>query len=93
MKYVISYDISSDRLRNKIAKELETYGIRVQYSVFECELSEKQYRDIYKKLVELLEKEDANILIYPLCNICKKRKESVGIGKLEVWEDEDCVVI
>ena len=36
--YVVSYDITSDRLRNKIAKTLEGYGTRIQYSVFECRL-------------------------------------------------------
>ena len=39
--YVVSYDISSDRLRNKVARTLEGYGTRIQYSVFECKLSEK----------------------------------------------------
>ena len=34
--YIVSYDITSNKLRRKIAKELENYGVRVQYSVFEC---------------------------------------------------------
>ena len=33
--YVVSYDIGSDKLRNKVAKVLLGYGNRVQYSVFE----------------------------------------------------------
>ena len=32
--YVITYDISADKLRNKVAKLLEGYGRRVQYSCF-----------------------------------------------------------
>ena len=67
MIYLISYDISSNRLRNKIASCLEMYGIRVQYSVFECELSEKQYEAIYIKLKGFLNGEyNAEILFYPL---------------------------
>lgn len=55
--YVISYDITSDRLRNKIAKELENYGRRVQYSVFECRITAKQFEKLYQKLIILMEGE------------------------------------
>ena len=40
--YLVSYDIESDRLRKKISDTLENYGIRIQYSVFECEISEQR---------------------------------------------------
>ena len=38
--YVISYDISENKIRNKVAKILEGYGKRIQYSVFECDIDE-----------------------------------------------------
>lgn len=44
--YVISYDISNDRRRNKIAKILLDYGRRVQYSVFECEMNQKSFKEL-----------------------------------------------
>ncbi|MBC7317262.1 MAG: CRISPR-associated endonuclease Cas2, partial [Chloroflexi bacterium] len=44
--YVISYDIPNDRHRLRIAHLLEGYGERVQYSVFEVWLTEKQLGDI-----------------------------------------------
>lgn len=53
--YVISYDISSDSLRTKIAKELENYGLRVQYSVFECKIDRTRFRELYRKLCQLTE--------------------------------------
>jgi len=42
MFYVISYDVSDDKKRRKLAKYLESYGVRVQYSVFETELNDTQ---------------------------------------------------
>ena len=33
--YLISYDITKDKVRRKVDKELENYGRRVQFSVFE----------------------------------------------------------
>jgi CRISPR-associated protein Cas2 len=36
--YIISYDISDNKLRRKTEKLLKGYGIRMQYSVFRCKL-------------------------------------------------------
>lgn len=41
MFYLVSYDIPETRRRTKLAKILEDFGDRVQYSVFECILDEK----------------------------------------------------
>ena len=35
---VVSYDIPDDRRRLRLANTLKDFGIRVQYSVFECRL-------------------------------------------------------
>lgn len=36
--YLICYDVTDDRDRNRVARLLERYGDRVQYSVFEVHL-------------------------------------------------------
>lgn len=38
MTFVVCYDIEDDRERLRVARCLETYGERVQYSVFEVHL-------------------------------------------------------
>ncbi len=43
MKYVISYDISNDKRRTKLATLLDKYGTRVNYSVYECELNQTKF--------------------------------------------------
>ena len=53
--YIVSYDITSNKLRRKIAKELENYGIRVQYSVFECDLDVSRFNEMYKDIIRLME--------------------------------------
>ena len=32
--YLVAYDVTDDERRNRVAKELHSYGDRVQYSVF-----------------------------------------------------------
>jgi CRISPR-associated protein Cas2 len=45
MRVVVSYDISDDKRRRKVAQIMEGYGYRVQYSVFECDLDKKRSGD------------------------------------------------
>lgn len=77
--YVVSYDITSDRRRNKIAKTLEGYGTRIQYSVFECRLPEKKYKEMYRKLMQLMaDEEDGSIRIYSICGNCEGKIRTIG---------------
>ncbi len=43
--YVVAYDIADDRRRSKVVKVLEAIGHRVNFSVFECMLTDIQYRN------------------------------------------------
>jgi CRISPR-associated protein Cas2 len=45
LSYLICYDIEDDRQRTQVAKLLEHYGQRVQYSVFEVHLSRPALRE------------------------------------------------
>lgn len=92
--YVISYDISSDRLRNKVAKVLLGYGKRVQYSVFECRISQKRFEELYKKMALLMvDTDEGNIRIYHLCGKCEKEIQELGIPKDDISDLDDTIII
>ncbi len=92
--YIVSYDISNDKLRNKIAKLLEGYGRRVQYSVFECEISGKHFQRLRGELAELMTgSEDAGIRIYTLCGKCEKKILIIGEDAAHQEETEEDVFI
>ena len=55
MRMVISYDVSDDRRRRKVATMLEGCGFRVQYSVFECDLDAEALRALQRRLGPALE--------------------------------------
>ena len=75
MRYVISYDISDDKRRRKVVKVLEGVGYRVQYSVFEADLSRKQLADLQKRLKPYVKpKTTESIRFYQLCADCRKVK-------------------
>lgn len=69
MMILVTYDVdtvASDgakRLR-KVAKECVNYGHRVQNSVFECVVTEVQYKLLYDKLCKIIDKEKDSIRFY-----------------------------
>ena len=52
--YIISYDISANKARNKLVKILEGYGKRFQYSVFICGLTKEIADELRDKIVEFM---------------------------------------
>ena len=72
--FLIIYDVSDDRRRNKLAKVLEGYGTRVQYSAFECWLDLVQYNNMISDIEKISHKEDS-IRVYLL------DKEGMSVGK------------
>ncbi|HUY52874.1 MAG TPA: CRISPR-associated endonuclease Cas2 [Streptosporangiaceae bacterium] len=41
-RYLVAYDIREDRRLRNVATCMEGYGIRIQYSVFICDLSDQE---------------------------------------------------
>ena len=72
MLSVIAYDIVDDGTRTLIADELANWGHRVQYSVFEADLDERQVATLKARLEKLIAAKD-NIRIYRICQNCRPR--------------------
>jgi CRISPR-associated protein Cas2 len=78
MFLVISYDISEDKRRTKIHKMLKSYGQWMQYSVFECDLSDSQYAKLRSRLNQMIKPEEDSIRFYFLCACCQPKVERIG---------------
>ncbi|MBQ7724406.1 MAG: CRISPR-associated endonuclease Cas2 [Lachnospiraceae bacterium] len=93
--YLVSYDIEKTKIRNKIAKTLENYGERVQYSVFECRITAKQLDELYAKLAKIMSgKTEGNIRFYNLCKNCEEKIATIGVKEKEMQSgDEDIIII
>jgi CRISPR-associated protein Cas2 len=61
---VISYDISDHKRRLKIAKTLEDFGRRVQYSVFECRLLPAELNKLIRLVKPLVRAAQDTIRFY-----------------------------
>jgi CRISPR-associated protein Cas2 len=86
MLFIVAYDIPNDGTRTLVADELKNWGRRVQYSVFECDLSDKHARQMEKALKKLISGCDS-IRIYRVCQACRHR--SVTVGGIPLVMDSD----
>lgn len=93
--YIISYDITENKIRNKISKILEGYGKRIQYSVFECEISIKLFENLYEQLLkQAIDPKTDSIRIYHLCMACSEKCITIGNIKGNcINQNNDVIVI
>jgi CRISPR-associated protein Cas2 len=79
MYLVVSYDIRDDKRRNRIHKTLKNFGERIQFSVFECDLTKEQILRMQHALKRLIKEEDQDsVRFYHLCDGCKGKIDRIG---------------
>lgn len=91
MYIVVSYDVVDDNKRRRLAKVLLNYGKRVQKSVFECRLDEKNLLDMKEKLEKIIDMEEDSIRYYFLCKKCIDSIRISGWGT--ITDDEDVIIV
>lgn len=65
-RYLVSYDIANPKRLRNVAKTCESFGSRIQYSVFECPLSDLKLEQLKAALHEIIHHEDDQILFISL---------------------------
>ena len=78
MLYLVAYDIRQPKRLRKVAKTCEDYGIRVEYSVFECDLSEELFKSLWADLAAIIDDDEDSLLSYRICGACVQQIESMG---------------
>jgi len=91
MFFVVAYDIADPKRLAKIAKTMENYGVRVQKSVFECILDEKQYLEMKQKVERIMNFNLDAVRYYFICQRCQGRIELSGLGLIH--EVDDLIII
>jgi len=92
MFYVVAYDICDDRRRTKVAKILEDFGDRAQYSVFEMDLDcSERFDELRRRLDGVINPAADGVRAYFLCKACRDKVMLLGRG--QIYRDEDVYVI
>lgn len=84
---VVAFDISSDKIRRKAVSVLKRYGKRLNKSVFECVVTDSQYRCVTDCLKSICSRKDS-IVIIPLCINCFSK-----IISMPQSENKDIMVV
>jgi CRISPR-associated protein Cas2 len=89
--FVIVYDISSDKRRVKLHNKLEDYGSPIQYSVFECLLTPKEYEKLKAEVKKITRPRLDHVRFYNLCFECRNKVEI--IGRSEVTTEKETIIV
>ncbi len=78
MDYLVAYDISENRIRNRLSKYILKYGIRLQKSVFLVSIEGYQYKPFIKG-IEKIVGIDGEVALFRICRGC--REKAVQLNK------------
>lgn len=86
MLILVTYDVSTveasgrRRLR-RVARACEDYGTRVQKSVFECQVGQKEWVLLRQRLLAEIRTDEDSLRFYFLDEKAAARTEHNGVGK------------
>ena len=83
MDVLVTYDISTldragERRLAKIAAVCERYGVRVQYSVFACRVSDVTYQRLLHELEDVLDPSSDRVDLYRIPGTLAECRTSLG---------------
>jgi CRISPR-associated protein Cas2 len=84
--YLVTYDVREPRRLRRVAKSLEGYGTRIQYSVFRCLLRPRELERMQWELTRILDSTD-ELLIIGLCDGCAGRIRTKG--HKDSWKEKE----
>lgn len=86
MLILVTYDVSTvekagrRRLR-RVAGACEDYGVRVQKSVFECQVGQTEWVQLKNRLLKEIKAEEDSLRFYYLDETAKQKIEHHGVDK------------
>jgi CRISPR-associated protein Cas2 len=82
--YLISYDIRDEKRLRRVAKKLEAYGVRIQYSIFRCRLDRESLEKLRWELSQIMDDVDS-LLVLPICSQCASKVPVHSTGDQSEW--------
>lgn len=72
--YLLVYDVSSDKTRERLAKLISGFGSRVQQSAFECRLTRGLKKRLWSSIDALCLAESDQVALYAIASSPAQRK-------------------
>jgi len=92
--YIVSYDIADDKRLRRVFRTCKNFGNHLQFSVFECDLSERERIEFERELAALIHHTEDQILFIRL-GPSENRGERVitALGQAYTRFDSPCYVV
>ena len=91
MLTLVGYDITDPKRLSRVARVCEDYGVRVQYSLFECRLEEAEFEEFWLKLLYEIDEDEDRVVAYKID--AKSAKETMTAGTMICSEKVVCYVV
>jgi len=76
----VVYDITEDKVRNRVAKMCKGYGLyRVQKSAFLGDMNRNQIDELALRCKELTDEEKDSVYVFPMCEDDFRKVKMIGI--------------
>ena len=79
MLTLVAYDIADPKRLHQVAKVCEDWGMRIQYSVFECRLEASSFNSFWAELSVVIDPKFDRIVAYKICTKCAREIHSAGV--------------
>ena len=84
MRVLVCYDVANtdsdgQRRLRKIAEACRNYGVRVQFSLFECQIAERDWVWLRARLLELFDSEQDSLRFYLIGEDRARKTEHHGV--------------
>lgn len=90
---VVSYDVTDDRRRTRLAAFLLDYMDRVQKSVFEGPVPEPRAETLRRGVMGMIEHMEDSVRVYNLCRRCREATEIIGTTARVAWDTDGDLVL
>ena len=92
-RWVIAYDVPDDHRRAKLARILDDFGDRAQWSVFEIHTDPKNLDILRHKILQTIDPAQDAVRMYPLCIACSPKVVVLGIVTRKPFDRPDLIIL
>jgi CRISPR-associated protein Cas2 len=79
MVRLIAYDITMPKRLRRVARVCEDYGVRIEKSVFECDLDKSAFDRFWTQLLQEIDPDEDALVAYRVGKSCVKEVQSAGV--------------
>lgn len=92
--YIVTYDICDPKRLRRVFKTCKDYGLHLQLSVFECDLTPMERIELERKLGELINNDEDQVLFIELGpSVGRGERTITSLGKSYIRIDPPCFVV